>query len=82
MAVYSLLVQSIDLLRFCGSAGGTNIVRDRIDRFSAPPGEKDLGPLARKGARDGTAIIITKTPLIAMISWEAPGSFPLRVPGG
>ena len=55
MRVHSLLVESVDLRRLGGSAGGNDVLRDRFDRCPEAPGEKERGPLARKGARDSTA---------------------------
>ena len=55
MRVHSLLVESVDLRRLGGSAGGNDVLRDRFDRCPEAPGEKERAPLARKGARDSTA---------------------------
>src|SRR5216684_8986316 len=55
MLVYSLLVESVGLRRLGGSAGGNDVLSDRFDRCLAAPGEKNLGPFARKGACDSTA---------------------------
>jgi len=55
MLVHSLLVQSVDLRRLGGSAGGNDALSDRFDRCPEAPGEKKLGSLAREGACDSTA---------------------------
>src|SRR5262245_35832437 len=55
MLVHSLLVESVDFRRLSGSAGGYDLLSDTFDRYTAAPGEKKLGPLARKGACDSTA---------------------------
>src|SRR5215208_8298011 len=55
MLVHSLLVESVDLSRLGGSAGGNDVVGDRFHRCAQAPGQKKVGPLARKGACDGTA---------------------------
>ncbi len=54
MLVYSLLVESIGLLRLGGSAGGNDVLGDCFDRCPAAPGEKNLGPFAGKGVCDST----------------------------
>jgi hypothetical protein len=48
MLVHSLLVESVDLRRLGGSAGGNDVLSDRFDRCPEAPGEKKRGPLARK----------------------------------
>src|SRR5215475_1550290 len=55
MLVHSLLVESVDLRRLGGSAGGNDVLGDGFNRRQAPPGEKKPGPLARKGACDRAA---------------------------
>jgi len=55
MLVHSLLVESVDLGRLGGSAGGNDLLSDRFDRWPEAPGEKNLSPLARKGACDSAA---------------------------
>src|SRR5712664_4241611 len=55
MLAHSLLVESVDLRRLGGSAGGNDILGDRFDWCPEAPGEKKLGSLARKGASDSTA---------------------------
>src|SRR5258708_33443923 len=55
MLVHSLLVKSVDLRRLGGSAGGNDVLRDRVDRCPEAPGEKKFGPFAAKGACDSTA---------------------------
>src|SRR4051794_18770524 len=55
MLVHSLLVESVDLRRVGGPAGGNDVLGDRFDRCPAAPGEKELGPLACKRACDSTA---------------------------
>src|SRR6266545_5367645 len=54
MLVHSLFVESVDLRRLGGSAGGNDLVGDHFDRCQVAPGDKDLGPFARKGACDRT----------------------------
>src|SRR5258708_2940881 len=55
MLIHSLLVESVDLRRLGGSAGGNDVLSDRFDRRSLAPSEKKLGPLMRKGTRDTPA---------------------------
>src|SRR6266487_4267916 len=55
MLVHGLLVESVDLRRLGGSAGGNDLLGDRFDGCQVAPGEKQLGPLARKGACDSAA---------------------------
>jgi hypothetical protein len=55
MLIHGLLVESVDLRRIGGSAGGNDVLRDRIDRCPEAPGEKEIGPFRRKGACDSTA---------------------------
>src|SRR5258708_15114062 len=55
MLVHSLLVEGVYLRRLGGSAGGNDVLSDRFDGCPEAPGEKKLGPLVRKGARDSTA---------------------------
>src|SRR5260221_9109797 len=55
MLVHGLLVESVDLRRLGGSAAGNDVLRDRFDGRPEAPGKKQLGPVARKGARDSTA---------------------------
>ena len=55
MVVYRLLVESVDLDCFCRSAGGNDVLGDGFGRCPEASGEKELGPLARKGACDSTA---------------------------
>lgn len=50
MLVHGLLVDSVDLRRFGESAGRNDVTSDRFDRCPQASGEKNLGPLARKGA--------------------------------
>src|SRR5579863_7026671 len=50
MLVHSLLVESIDLRRLGGAAGGNDVLSDRFDRRQFAPGEKNLRPLACEGA--------------------------------
>src|SRR5918994_1822035 len=52
MLVHRLLVQSVDLRRLGGSAGGNDVLGDNLDRCQVAPGEKQPGPLRRKGACD------------------------------
>ena len=53
--VHGLLVERVDLRRLGGSAGGDDVLGDRLDRRQPAPGEEHLGPLAREGAGDGAA---------------------------
>src|SRR6266566_10013927 len=55
MLVHGLLVESIDLRRLGGSAGGNNVLGDNFDGCQVAPGEKKIGPLSRKGACDSAA---------------------------
>src|SRR5438874_2012291 len=55
MLVYGLLVEGVDLRRLGGSAGGDDVLGDRFDGCHVAPGEKQIGPLRRKGACDGAA---------------------------
>src|SRR5215510_1413397 len=55
MLVHCLLVESVDLRRLGGSAGGNDVLSDRFDLRPKAPGEKKLCPLARKGACDRAA---------------------------
>src|SRR5262245_49684452 len=55
MPVHSLLVESVYLRPLGGSAGGNDVLGDQFDRYQLATGEKKLGPLARKGPRDGAA---------------------------
>src|SRR5215813_6708165 len=55
MLVHSLLVESIDLRRLSGSAGGNDLLGDNFDGGQTVPGEKNLGPLRRKRTRDSAA---------------------------
>src|SRR5262249_30955737 len=47
---HAFFVEGIDLGRLPGSTGRHDVLDDRFDRSPQAPGEKDLGPLARKGA--------------------------------
>src|SRR5688572_23050233 len=55
MLVHSLLVESVDLRRLGGSAGGNDVLGDNFDGCQVAPGEKKIGPLRRKGACDSAA---------------------------
>src|SRR5918995_7197442 len=55
MLVHSLLVESVDLCRLGGSAGGHDVLGDNFDGCQVAPGEKKIGPLRRKGACDSAA---------------------------
>ena len=55
MRVHGLLVERVDLRRLGGSAGGDDIVGDNLDGCPEAPGEKEPGPLGRKGACDSAA---------------------------
>jgi len=53
MLVQRLLIESVQLRRVGGSASGMDFLGDDFDERQASPGEKQPGPLARKGTRDG-----------------------------
>src|SRR5262245_28186014 len=55
MLVHSLFVESVDLRRLGGSAGGHDVLGDSFHRRQVAPGEKKPGALAPKGACDSTA---------------------------
>jgi hypothetical protein len=55
MLLHGLLVDSVDLRRLGGSAGGNDLLRERFDLRPLAPGEKNLGPLARKLACDSAS---------------------------
>src|SRR6266540_4509242 len=55
MLVHGLLVESVELRRLGGSAGGNDVLSDRFDRCPLAPGEKNPGALAGKGTRDSAA---------------------------
>src|SRR6266852_9582515 len=55
MLVNSLLIQSVYPRRLGGSAGGNDFFGDNVDGCSVASREKKLGPLTRKGTRDGAA---------------------------
>src|SRR5918996_1372545 len=55
MLVHGLLVESVDLRRLGGSTGGNDVLGDNFDRCQGAPGEKEIGPLRRKGACDSAA---------------------------
>src|SRR5215469_15807958 len=57
MLVHSLLVESVDLRPLGGSSSGNDFLSDRLDQGTVAPGEKKLGPFARKGACNSTADI-------------------------
>ena len=48
MLVHCLFVESVDGRRLSGSAGGNDVLGDRLDRGRVAPGEKDPGTLDRK----------------------------------
>ena len=48
MCVDGLLVQRVDLRRLSGSAGGSDVLDDRLKRCQVAPGEKQLRPLRAK----------------------------------
>jgi hypothetical protein len=48
MLVHSLLVESVDLRRLGGSAGGYDVLSDRFDRCPEAPREKKLRPSRAK----------------------------------
>jgi hypothetical protein len=52
MPVDGLLVESVDLRCLGESAGACDLLGDHFDWCQVVPGEKELGPLSRKGARD------------------------------
>jgi hypothetical protein len=43
--VHGLLVESVDLRSFGGSAGGNDVLGESFDGFQVAPGEKEIGPL-------------------------------------
>ncbi len=55
MLVHGLLVQSVYRRRLGGSAGGSDFLGDNFDGCQSVPGEKEIGPLERKGACDSAA---------------------------
>src|SRR5260370_41536065 len=55
MVADGLLVESVDLRRLGGSAGGNDFFGDNFDACPVAPREKKLGPLTRKGTRDSAA---------------------------
>src|SRR6266508_4465451 len=55
LPVSGLLVESVDLRSFGGSAGGDDVLGDNFDGCQVAPGEKEVGPLRRKGACDSAA---------------------------
>src|SRR5262245_36144982 len=55
MPVHSLFVESVDLRCLGGSSGGNNFLGHGVNRCLVAPGEKKLGPLARKGKCDSAA---------------------------
>src|SRR5437867_5464122 len=55
MLVHGLLVESVDLRRLGGSAGGNDVLGDRFDGCPEAAREKKIGPLRRKGACDSAA---------------------------
>ena len=55
MPVHGPLVESVDLGRLGGSAGGNDLLGDSFDGRQVAPGEKELGPLRREGACDSAA---------------------------
>src|SRR6266404_9598455 len=55
MAVHGLFVERVDLCRRGESSAGNDLLGDSFDGCPVAPGEKKLGPLARKGACDSAA---------------------------
>jgi hypothetical protein len=55
MRVHSLFVEGVDLRRLGRSSGGNDLLGDNFDRCQVASGEKELGPLRRKGACDRAA---------------------------
>src|SRR5260370_1898475 len=55
MLAHGLLVESVDLRRLGGSAGGNDFFGDNFDACPVASREKKLGPLTRKGTRDSAA---------------------------
>src|SRR5918994_1260153 len=55
MLVQGLLIESVDLGRLGGSAGGNDFLGDSFDGCQVAPGEKKIGPLRGKGACDSAA---------------------------
>jgi len=54
MLVHRLLIESVDRRRLGGCARGNDVPSERVDRRREAPGDKKLGPLGGKGARDST----------------------------
>jgi len=48
MLVHGLLVESVDLRRLGGSAGGNDVLGDNFDGCQVAPGQKEIGPSATK----------------------------------
>jgi hypothetical protein len=48
MLVHGLLVESVDLRRLGGSAGGSDVLGDNFDGCQVAPGEKKIGPSRAK----------------------------------
>jgi hypothetical protein len=49
MPVHGLLVKSVDLRYLGGSAGERDVLGNNFDGCQVAPGEKEIGPLGRKG---------------------------------
>ncbi len=55
MGLHARFVKGVDLRCFGASALRNDFRGDNLDRCAVAPGEKNLRPLARKGACDSTA---------------------------
>jgi hypothetical protein len=51
MRINGVLVERVYRRRLGGAAGGNDFLGDDFDGCELAPGEKELGPLGRKGAR-------------------------------
>src|SRR5262245_34394825 len=55
MPVHGLFVESVDLRCLGGTSGGHNFPGHGVNLYQVAPGEKQPGPLARKGTCDSVA---------------------------
>src|SRR6266851_3473546 len=55
MLVHSLLIESVDLRRLGGSAGGDDFFGDNVHGCPVASREKKLGSVTHKGTRDSAA---------------------------
>jgi hypothetical protein len=83
MPVDGLFVERVDLRRLGGFSGGINFLCDSFDGHPLSPGEKQFGPLARKGACDSTAESLTRVLLLSNLMKDGhlprPGSYSLAM---